>query len=76
MYASKFKHGLMVDEGRSYHLGMVLVLQYCQLLHYKINLITLLARHVATSYCHVYGVTTDRVLDWILDLLITLTQNL
>jgi hypothetical protein len=28
------------------------------------------------KYCHVVGVTLDRVLDWILDLLTTLAYNL
>lgn len=67
IYASKFKLGLKVEEQCSCHLIMASVLQYSQLSHYKINLIALLAHHVATSYCHVHEVTVDGILDWILD---------
>jgi hypothetical protein len=40
IHASKLKLGLKVEEGCSYYLVMVLVPQYCELSHYKINLIT------------------------------------
>jgi hypothetical protein len=49
IYANKFKLGLKVEEGRSYHLGAVTAPQYCQFLHYKINLITPLTHHVNTQ---------------------------
>jgi hypothetical protein len=54
IHVSKFKFGLKVQEGCSYHLVAASVPQCSQFSHYIINLITLLTHHVCII------VSTDR----------------
>jgi hypothetical protein len=51
IHASKFRLGLKVEKGCSYHLVTVSAPQYCQSSHYRINPITLLTHRVYETIC-------------------------